>query len=66
MQGYSVMLQNGIDSINEVRDLEDLNPIDGGDGHHIQLNMATVPGTGDPTVAQQSALVKIGQPKPAA
>lgn len=56
MQGYSTMLQNGIASVNEVRDLEDWNPIDGGDDHHIQLNMQSLPG-GTPLPSQ---LVKLG------
>lgn len=42
MQGYSIMLQNGIASPNEVRDLEDWNPYEGGDEHHVQINMGTV------------------------
>jgi len=42
MQGYSSALQNGHLSINEVRDLEDLNPIPGGDTHHIQVNMQSI------------------------
>jgi len=58
MAGYSTMLQNGIASVNEVRDLEDWNPIDGGDDHHIQLNMQTLPGGG----AQVPTLVRLGQP----
>lgn len=52
MQGYSTSLQNGITSINEVRDLEDLNPIEGGDDHHIQLNMQPIPGNGVPQATQ--------------
>jgi HK97 family phage portal protein len=43
MAGYSTMLQNGFASVNEVRDLEDWNPIEGGDDYHIQLNMQTLP-----------------------
>ena len=50
MAGYSTMLQNGIANIDEVRELEDLNPLPNGAGqaHHIQLNQATVPGSGGP------------------
>lgn len=44
MAGYATSLQNGWMSQNEVRDLEDMNPFDGGDDHHIQLNMQTLPG----------------------
>jgi len=64
MQGYATQLQNGIASINEVRELEEWDPVEGGDAHHIQLNMQTVPGTGDPTSAeaakaQQGGLVTV-------
>lgn len=59
MAGYATALQNGHMSINEVRDLEDRNPIDGGDDFHIQLNMQSLPG-GTPTASQQAALVKVG------
>ena len=47
MAGYATMLQNGIASQNEIRDLEDWNPFEGGDGHHIQLNMQTLPTDGN-------------------
>ena len=43
MSGYATMLQNGIASPNEVRDLEDWNPYPGGGEYHIQLNMQQVP-----------------------
>mgnify|MGYP001558966109 CR=1 FL=1 len=64
MAGFATLLQNGIVSINEVRDLEDWDPVEGGDSHHIQLNMQTVPGTGEPTSSeaaktQQGGLVKV-------
>lgn len=62
MQGYATMLQNGVTSINECRELEDWDPIVGGDAHHIQLNMQTVPGTGAPITAEsgkQAGLVKV-------
>jgi HK97 family phage portal protein len=59
MSGYATMLQNGIASVNEVRDLEDWNPTDGGDDHHIQLNMQTLPG-GVPTTSQSAALIRLG------
>ena len=59
MQGYSIELQNGILSVNEARDLEDLNSIDGGDDHHIQLNMQTLPGNPQMN-AQGASLVRLG------
>ena len=64
MAGYATMLQNGVSSINQVRELEDWDPVEGGDAHHIQLNMQTVPGTGDPTVSEQAQLVKVSSGAP--
>jgi HK97 family phage portal protein len=64
MQGYAIMLQNGVASDNEIRDLEDWNPFKGGDGHHIQLNMQPVPAAGlpAPTSGSQSPqLVRISE-----
>jgi HK97 family phage portal protein len=65
MSGYATMLQNGPYNIDEVRDLEDLNALPNGAGkaHHIQLNMATVPGTGAPMVAEQGILDRMAQSK---
>ena len=40
--GFRALLEKGVFSINEVRRLMNLNPVDGGDEHFIQLNMATV------------------------
>jgi HK97 family phage portal protein len=62
MTAYATLLQNGVMSINEIRELEDKDPIEGGDAHHIQLNMQTVPGTGEETESQEkrtSSLVTI-------
>ena len=61
MAGYASALQNGHSNIDEVRDLEDLNPLPGGAGqaYHIQLNMATVPGTGQPMITEQGILAKV-------
>lgn len=41
-EGWRAMLEKGVFSINEVRKLLNLNPIEGGDGHYIQLNMQNV------------------------
>lgn len=41
-EAYGMAIQNGIKSINEVRALEDMNPIQGGDSHYLQLNMTTI------------------------
>jgi HK97 family phage portal protein len=56
MAGYAVMLQNGIASINEVRDMEDKNPIDGGDDHYVQLNLRDV----TQPAPQQPTRVRVG------
>jgi HK97 family phage portal protein len=62
MSGYATMLQNGIASQNEVRDLEDWNPFDGGEGHHIQLNMQTLPADGILPQPQKPGLVRLDTP----
>ncbi len=75
MAGYATMLQNGIANQDEIRDLEDWNPIDDGigTGYHIQLNMQTLPpdggplqppkpGAGDPAGVPKTP----GDPKPTA
>jgi hypothetical protein len=36
---YTVMLDKGVMSINEVREKEDMDPITGGDEHFVPLNM---------------------------
>lgn len=40
--GFSRLLDKGVYSINEVRRLYNLNPIEGGDDHFIQINMGTI------------------------
>ncbi len=42
MAGYALMLQNGKNSINEIRAKEGENPILGGDTHYVQVNLAPV------------------------
>lgn len=61
MTGYSQALQNGHMSIDEVRDLEDRNPLpDGaGEGYHIQLNMGSVGKDGQ--VQAPQGLVRLGK-----
>jgi HK97 family phage portal protein len=60
--GYATALQNGWMSQNEVRSLENLNPFEGGDDYHVQLNMQTLPG-GTPTTSERAALAKLGSSK---
>lgn len=66
MEGYSIGLQNGFMNPDQVADLEDWNPLPNGAGkaYHIQLNMQTLPGTGEPTAAEKAALAKISQGGP--
>ncbi len=43
---YTVMLDRGVFSINEVREKEDMDPVEGGDVHLIQQNMTTLENAG--------------------
>ena len=43
---YKVMLGTGVASVNEVRALEDMNPITGGDIHLVPLNMTAIENAG--------------------
>jgi HK97 family phage portal protein len=45
---YTVMLDKGVFSINEVRELEDKDPVEGGDIHLVPLNMTTLENAGKP------------------
>jgi HK97 family phage portal protein len=55
MAGYATAKQNGWLNADEIRDLEDRNPLpDGaGEAYTIQQNMGTVPGTGEPMPSEQ-------------
>jgi HK97 family phage portal protein len=44
---YQQMLQSGVMSINEVRGKEQMNPVDGGDQHTIQINQIALDRLGD-------------------
>ena len=46
-EAYKTAIQNGYMSINEVRQKENLNSIEGGDQHFIQMNMTTIENIGD-------------------
>jgi len=41
-EGFARLLEKGVYSINEVRAWYNLNPVEGGDEHYIQLNMQSV------------------------
>jgi HK97 family phage portal protein len=66
--GYATALQNGVFSIDDVLELEDRNrlPNGAGEARHIQLNMQTVPGTGEPTTSEAAQLAKLSAPEPTA
>lgn len=59
--GFAKLLEKGVYSINEVRGLLNLNPIEGGDEHFIQLNMQNVLNAGE----EPGALTAAEQPEPA-
>ena len=50
-EGFARGLEKGVYSINEVRGWLNLNAIDGGDEHHIQLNMQSVQDAANQTAA---------------
>jgi HK97 family phage portal protein len=45
---YTVMLDKGVFSINEVREKEDMDPVEGGDAHFVQMNMQNIKDAGKP------------------
>lgn len=56
---YKILIGNGIASVNELRALEDMNPIEGGEIHLVPLNMQDIEDAGGtPSVGQ-------GEPGPA-
>jgi HK97 family phage portal protein len=57
MAGYAQMLQMGKNSINEIRAMEGENPIDGGEEHFVQVNLAPVQNM---QAATPAARIKVG------
>ena len=54
-EGYALSLRNGVMSINEVRGLENMNPIEGGDVHMVQMQMTGLDNLGqEPAPAEPS------------
>jgi HK97 family phage portal protein len=45
---YGAMLDRGVFSVNDVRGLEDMDPVPGGDIHLVPLNMTTLERAGEP------------------
>lgn len=60
-EAHNIAVQGGWKTVNEVRDLEDLNPIDGGDESRFPLNMQ--PAGGGPDRNEQGGQPGKGQPK---
>jgi len=50
---YSKMFNIGAMSINEIREKEDLNPVEGGDIHLVPLNMTTLENAGKPIAKEK-------------
>lgn len=46
-QWYTQMLTNGVFSVNDVRELEDMNPVDSGDRHFVQGQMVPLDKAGE-------------------
>lgn len=65
-EGYAQMLQNGVMNPDMICDLEDIKrpPNGAGAAYHIQLNMQTLPGTGEPTTAEAASLAKLQAARP--
>lgn len=64
MKGFALGLQNGIYSINEVRGYQNLNSVEGGDDHRVQMQMVDIlnPAAGDPgavAAAQQKHFERV-------
>lgn len=45
---YATLFNLGVFSANEIRAFENLNPIEGGDKHLVQMNMTTITNAGEP------------------
>ncbi|HQX76983.1 MAG TPA: hypothetical protein PL074_11745, partial [Thermoflexales bacterium] len=54
-QAYAIGRQWGWLSANDVRDREDMNHVDGGDGYFVPLNMSTAGGQTQPDAAQSGS-----------
>lgn len=60
---YNVAIRDGIMSVNEVRRLEDMPAIDGGDAHLVQAQMVDVAGQKADVAAQPAALADPAAPR---
>lgn len=58
-QGFAMLLEKGVYTINEVRRWFNMNPVDGGDRNWIQLNMQAVTDAATSNAADAQAAVKL-------
>ena len=63
--GAGAMLDRGVYSINEVRALEDMDPIPGGDIHLVPLNMTSLENAGKPPEPKALPAPALPVPEPA-
>jgi HK97 family phage portal protein len=61
---YREMFNIGAMSINEIREKEDMDPVQGGDIHLVPMNMTTLENAGKPQEPKQPAVVHYPIPKP--
>ncbi len=59
---YGALLDRGVLSINEVRELEDKDPVEGGDIHLVPLNFTTLENAGKPPVSAPATATPAPEP----
>lgn len=64
--GHQIAIQNGIMSRNEVRSIENMNPVDGGDRYIIPMNMQLLGADGEPVAEKESEQSARSQSRPQA
>jgi HK97 family phage portal protein len=62
-EGFSRLLEKGVYSINEVRGYLNLNPVEGGDSHHVQMQMRDVAEAVAPLVESEETEQPQNSPK---
>jgi HK97 family phage portal protein len=65
---YNQLFQMGVLSPNDIREKENMNPVEGGDKRFVQLNMVPLDKAGDPAFlkAGDTPIAKAGEPPPPA
>jgi HK97 family phage portal protein len=61
---YTKLFGVGALSVNDIRDKENLNPVEGGDKRFVPLNMVTLDKAGDPTVLKSGDIPTPTDPNP--